>query len=71
MIDDHKMQLDRGRYLTLGSSSSQRAIAEHKLIAKSVVEQDVAGAEAAMRAHLARAELLLSQTIAAHPDYFE
>lgn len=71
LIDDHKMQLDRVRYLTLGSSSSQRAIAEHKLIAKSVVEQDVAGAEAAMRAHLARAELLLSQTIAAHPDYFE
>ena len=71
LIDDHKMQLDRVRYLTLGVSSSQRAIAEHKAIAEAVARADVAGAEAAMRAHLARAELLLTQTISDHPDYFE
>ena len=71
LIDDHKMQLDRVRYLTLGVSSSQRAIGEHKVIVAAVSAGDVAGAEAAMRAHLARAEVLLSQTIAAHPDYFE
>ena len=71
LIDDHKMQLDRVRFLTLGASSSQVAISEHKGIAATVAAGDVAGAEAAMRAHLARAEVLLTQTIADHPDYFE
>lgn len=71
LIDDHKMQLDRVRYLTLGVSSSQRAIAEHKLIAEAVGRADVAGAERAMRDHLGRAEMLLAQTIADFPDYFE
>jgi DNA-binding GntR family transcriptional regulator len=71
LIDDHKMQLDRVRFLTLGVSSSQRAISEHKEIAAAVAAGDSAGAEAAMRAHLARAEVLLGQTIADHPDYFE
>ena len=36
LIDDHKMQLDRVRYLTLGTSSSQVAIGEHKVIAAAV-----------------------------------
>lgn len=71
LIDDHKIQLDRVRYLTLGVASQQRAIAEHKAIVAAVVSGDAAAAEAAMRSHLARAEVLLSQTIADHPDYFE
>jgi DNA-binding GntR family transcriptional regulator len=71
LIDDHKIQLDRVRYLTLGAASQQRAVAEHKAIAAAVVAGDAEAAEAAMRAHLARAEVLLSQTIADHPDYFE
>lgn len=71
LIDDHKMQLDRVRYLTLGVSSSQRAIAEHKVIAEAVGKADPMAAEAAMRDHLGRAEALLTQTIADFPDYFE
>jgi len=71
LIDDHKIQLDRVRYLTLGVASQQRAISEHKAIVAAVADGDAAAAEAAMRAHLARAEHLLSQTIAEHPDYFE
>ncbi len=71
LIDDHKMQLDRVRYLTLGVSSTQRAIAEHKDIAQAVAKADPAAAERAMRAHLARAELLLNQTISDFPDFFE
>lgn len=71
LIDDHKMQLDRVRYLTLGVSSSQRAINEHKVIVAAVAKGDPEAAEAAMRAHLARAEVLLNQTIADFPDYFE
>ncbi|HWV22401.1 MAG TPA: GntR family transcriptional regulator [Devosia sp.] len=71
LIDDHKMQLDRVRYLTLGVSSTQRAIAEHKQIVEAVAKADAAAAEMAMRAHLARAELLLNQTISDFPDFFE
>ena len=71
LIDDHKMQLDRVRYLTLGVSSTQRAIVEHREIAAAIAKADPAMAEKAMRAHLARAELLLTQTIADFPDYFE
>ncbi|MBF0680321.1 MAG: GntR family transcriptional regulator [Devosia sp.] len=71
LIDDHKMQLDRVRYLTLGASSSQRAIAEHRAIAEAIKKADPAAAEAAMRDHLARAEVLLTQTISDFPDYFE
>lgn len=71
LIDDHKMQLDRVRYLTLGVSSTQRAIVEHKQIVEAVAKADPAAAETAMRAHLARAELLLNQTISDFPDYFE
>lgn len=71
LIDDHKMQLDRVRYLTLGRSSSERAIAEHKDIAAAVGQGDAVVAEAAMRAHLARAETLLGQTISEFPEYFE
>jgi DNA-binding GntR family transcriptional regulator len=71
LIDDHKMQLDRVRYLTLGVSSAQVAVGEHKIIVSRVAQGDVAGAEAAMRAHLGRAEILLTQTINDFPDYFE
>lgn len=71
LIDDHKMQLDRVRFLTLGVSSAQVAIGEHKVIAANVAQGDVAGAEAAMRAHLGRAEILLTQTIHDFPHYFE
>ena len=71
LIDDHKMQLDRVRYLTLGLSSKQRAVSEHKTIVAAVARGDVAGAEAAMRDHLSRAEVLLAQTIGDFPDYFE
>lgn len=71
LIDDHKMQLDRVRYLTLGASSSQRAIAEHRAIAEAIRKADPAAAEAAMRDHLARAENLLTQTISDYPEYFE
>jgi DNA-binding GntR family transcriptional regulator len=71
LIDDHKIQLDRVRYLTLGVSSSQRAIAEHKEIAAAVGKADVARAEQAMREHLGRAEALLTQTIGDFPEFFE
>lgn len=71
MVDDHKMQLDRVRYLTLDLSSKDRAIAEHKAIVEAVARGDVAASEDAMRAHLGRAEVLLDQTISDYPEFFE
>lgn len=71
MVDDHKMQLDRVRYLTLDLSSKDRAIAEHKAIVDAVSRGDLAASEAAMRAHLGRAEALLGQTISEYPEFFE
>lgn len=71
LVADHKIQLDRVRYLTLGRASSERAIAEHKAIAAAVAAGDVVLAEREIRNHLARAEVLLSQTIADFPDFFE
>ena len=44
---------------------------EHGVIASAVAAGDVPAAEKAMRAHLGRAEALLSQTINDFPDYFE
>jgi DNA-binding GntR family transcriptional regulator len=70
LIDEHKMQLDRVRYLTLGTPSFQRAISEHKVIVGALRSRDAVGAEAAMREHLARAENILTQTIADFPDFF-
>ncbi|WDR04864.1 GntR family transcriptional regulator [Devosia rhodophyticola] len=71
LVADHKIQLDRVRYLTLGRASSEYAIAEHKAITAAVAAGDVVSAEKEIRKHLARAEVLLSQTIADFPDYFE
>lgn len=71
MVDDHKMQLDRVRYLTLDLSSKDRAIAEHKAIVDAVARGDAAASEEAMRAHLGRAEALLDQTISEYPEFFE
>lgn len=71
MVDDHKMQLDRVRYLTLDLSSKDRAIAEHKAIVEAVSRGDLPASEAAMRAHLGRAEALLDQTISEYPEFFE
>jgi len=71
LIDDHKIQLDRVRYLTLPRSDPPRTIGEHRAIVDAVLAGDGASAESALRAHLGKAEALLHQAKADFPDYFE
>lgn len=71
LVADHKIQLDRVRFLTLGRASSERAIGEHRLIAAAVSAGDVVGAEQHIRSHLGRAEAMLTQTISDFPNFFE
>lgn len=71
LIDDHKIQLDRVRYLTLPRSDPPRTIGEHRAITDAVLRGDGAAAEAALRAHLGKAEALLQQAKADFPDFFE
>jgi len=71
LIDDHKVQLDRVRYLTLPRSDPPRTIGEHRAITDAVLAGNGAAAEAALRAHLGKAEALLHQAKADFPDYFE
>jgi DNA-binding GntR family transcriptional regulator len=54
-----------------GVEYAWQLIDDHKMLVSKVAAGDVAGAEAAMRAHLGRAEILLTQTINDFPDYFE
>lgn len=71
LIDDHKIQLDRVRYLTLPRSDPPRTIGEHRAIVDAVLAGDAVTAEAALRAHLGKAEALLHQAKADFPEYFE
>jgi len=71
LIDDHKIQLDRVRYLTLPRSDPPRTIGEHRSITAAVLAGDGAAAETALRQHLGKAEILLHQAKADFPDYFE
>lgn len=71
LVADHKIQLDRVRYLTLGKASQELAISEHQGIVDAVTAGDVGLAEARIRGHLRRAEALLTQTIAEFPHFFE
>jgi len=71
LIDDHKIQLDRVRYLTLPRSDPPRTIGEHRTIVAAVLAGDGNAAEAALRAHLGKAEALLHQAKSDFPEYFE
>ncbi|HEY4203226.1 MAG TPA: GntR family transcriptional regulator [Devosiaceae bacterium] len=70
LVDDHKMQLDRLRFITLPSADPSRIVAEHRLIAKAVMAGDPAAAETALRDHLGKSEGLLLQARLDFPDYF-
>lgn len=71
LVDEHKMQLDRVRVLTLDKLAKETAVADHKAIIDRIVAGDAAGAEARMRQHLQRAELRLIRMMSAHPEFFE
>jgi DNA-binding GntR family transcriptional regulator len=70
LVDEHKMQLDRLRFITLPGVDPARVVAEHSNITRAVASADAAGAETAIREHLARSEGLLQQAKREFPDYF-
>jgi DNA-binding GntR family transcriptional regulator len=70
LVDEHKMQLDRLRFITLPKVDTARVVAEHRGITAAVGAADQAAAEAAIRAHLEKSEGLLQQAKREFPDYF-
>ncbi len=71
LVADHKIQLDRVRFLTLGRSATERAINEHRQIVAAVMAGNAVLAEALVRTHLGHAAARLTLTIAEYPHFFE
>jgi DNA-binding GntR family transcriptional regulator len=70
LVDEHKMQLDRLRFITLPRVDTGRIVAEHSGITRAVEAGNQAQAEAAIRDHLQKSEGLLQQAKREFPDYF-
>lgn len=69
-VDQHKAQMDRVRYLTLGFAT-RYTIAEHEAIASALSQNDADASVAAMRLHLGKIKDHLSGLRAAHAHFFE
>jgi DNA-binding GntR family transcriptional regulator len=69
-IHRHKAQMDRVRYLSLGSATNV-TIAEHEAIAGALAERDPEASVAAMHRHLMRILDHLSDLRRLHADYFD
>lgn len=68
-IHRHKAQMDRVRYLSLGSATNM-TIAEHEAIARALAARDPEASVAAMHRHLMRILDHLSDLRAIHAAYF-
>jgi DNA-binding GntR family transcriptional regulator len=72
MIEGVKAQMDRVRCLSLETPSwSEVILQEHRVIAAHVIRHDVAGAEAAMRAHLRTVFATIDTIARDHADAFD
>ncbi|OYW31313.1 MAG: hypothetical protein B7Z45_10500 [Azorhizobium sp. 12-66-6] len=64
--------VSRCRMLTLPAQDRRVSVmAEHSAIIDAIAQGDVAGAEAAMQAHLGRVVPSVDELAAAHPDFFQ
>jgi GntR family transcriptional regulator, rspAB operon transcriptional repressor len=71
ILEDLKAQMDRVRFLSFeGATPLSVLVNQHCAIVERVAACDPAGADAAMRAHLAEILASLPLIAAAHPDYF-
>jgi GntR family transcriptional regulator, rspAB operon transcriptional repressor len=68
-IDQHKAEMDRVRFLSLGFGAP-RAIAEHQAVAAALAGRDAAQAMTAMRAHLSAITGFIGAIRAEHAAYF-
>ena len=72
VVRHEKAQVDRCRMLTLPAQDRRVSVmAEHSAIIDAIAQGDVAGAEAAMQAHLGRVVPSVDELAAAHPDFFQ
>lgn len=69
-VDQHKAQMDRVRYLSLGYATRD-TIAEHRDIARALAANDPEACVAAMRRHLRKINDHLSGLRAAHASFFD
>jgi DNA-binding GntR family transcriptional regulator len=72
VVEDVKPQMDRVRFLSMGEATPMRVlIDQHAAIVTAVKAGDPAGAESAMRVHLAEILRSLPQLAERHPELFE
>lgn len=70
VVEDVKAQMDRVRYLTVQKDHIRVLIVQHARIIDAVGANDVAGAEAAMRAHLREILKSMPEVAKARPELF-
>jgi len=71
LIREHKAHLDRIRFLTLSHAHRPVVIVEHAHIIHAIAAEDVATAEAALRAHIVGVTGVAKAIQDDHPLYFE
>ena len=70
VIEDVKAQMDRVRFLSVQKNHIRVLIVQHARIVDSITQNDVAGAEAAMRAHLREILKSMPEVAKARPELF-
>ncbi|MCZ0963339.1 GntR family transcriptional regulator [Paracoccus benzoatiresistens] len=70
VVEDVKAQMDRVRYLSVRKDHIRVLIEQHARIADTIMQNDVAGAEAAIRAHLREILKTMPEIAKARPDLF-
>ncbi|WP_435164136.1 GntR family transcriptional regulator [Falsirhodobacter sp. 1013] len=70
VVEDVKAQMDRVRYLSVQKDHIRVLIVQHAAIVDTVTRNDIAGAEAAMRAHLREILRSMPEVAKARPDLF-
>lgn len=70
VVEDVKAQMDRVRYLSVRQDHIRVLIVQHALIVDTITQNDVTGAEAAMRAHLREILKSMPEVARLRPELF-
>lgn len=70
VVEDVKAQMDRVRYLSVQKDHIRVLIVQHARIVDTIAQNDIAGAEAAMRAHLREILKSMPEVAKARPELF-
>jgi DNA-binding GntR family transcriptional regulator len=66
-----KMHMDRFRYALRSQRETKAVLEQHRRIAEAICARDEAAAIDAMTRHLRRANHLIDEAVAQHPEFFE